>query len=266
MNGETKPVTNGELLRVLIVDDESLARTMVHKMLLDQPGIEVVGECENGLEAISAIRTYRPDIVFLDVQMPEIDGFAVLKAIEPEHLPHIIFVTAYDRYAVRAFEVYALDYILKPFDRERFEQALERARLQISSNKSTDLNERVLALLSKDKARPQYLERLIIKAEGRIFFLKTGEIEWIEAEGNYVTLHVGKKKYLFHEAISALETQLDPKEFQRIQRSAIVNIDFIRELEPWFRGDYRIILHDGTELKLSHRYKDNLDRYLGGSL
>jgi two-component system, LytTR family, response regulator len=254
------------MLRVLIVDDEPLARRMVRRMLHDHHEVEIVGECESGLEAIASIRATRPDLVFLDVQMPELDGFAVIEALKSDSLPHIIFVTAYDQYAVRAFEVHALDYLLKPFDAERFAQALSRAIRQINGEKSGDLSERVLALLAENKEPSRYVERLIIKTDGRVFFLKTDEIEWIEAEGNYVALHVGKKRYLFREAISSLEKELDPRKFQRIQRSAIVNIDCIRELQPWFRGDYRVVLQDGTELKLSHRYKENLDKYLGGSL
>lgn len=259
-------MTLSPTVRILIVDDEPLARKMVRGMLRNHTGIEIIGECENGPEAINAIITTKPDIVFLDVQMPEMDGFAVIEACQAEFLPLIIFVTAYDQYAVRAFEVSALDYLLKPYDQERFENALERACQQVRSGGGGHFNERVLALLEQNQARATFLERLIIKSEGRIFFLRTDEIEWIEAEGNYVLLHVGQKKHLFREAISNLESRLNPRKFQRIQRSAIVNIDYIRELQPWFRGDYRVILRDGTELKLSHRYRENLDKYLGGTL
>lgn len=248
------------------MDDEPPGRTMVRQMLNNSPGIEVVGECENGYEAIEAVSKTRPDLMFLDVQMPEVDGFAVLEAIPADDLPYVIFVTAYDQYAVRAFEVHALDYLLKPFDRERFEQAMERARRQILGAGNKSLNRQLLTLLEENRSQQQYVERLIIKTEGRVFFLKTDEIAWIEAEGNYVGLHVEKKKYLFRESISSLETRLDPRKFQRIGRSAIVNIDCINELQPWFRGDYKVILHDGTELKLSHRYRDNLHKHLGGTL
>lgn len=239
---------------------------MVRKMLQEHTHVKVVGECENGLEAIQAIQTSLPDIVFLDVQMPEIDGFAVLEACKNTPLPLVIFVTAYDQYAVKAFQVCALDYLLKPFDRERFEQALTRACEQLHRGQTGDLTERIQSLLEQNRERAPYVERLIIKTDGRVFFLRTDEIEWIEAEGNYVSLHAGKKKYLFREAISSLETQLDPRKFRRIQRSTIVNLDYVQELQPWFRGDYKVILQDGTELKLSHRYRDNLDRYFGGTL
>lgn len=258
----TKSVT----LRVLIVDDEPPARAIIRKMLQGHSEVEILGECENGLEAIACIDKWAPDLVFLDIQMPEVDGFAVLEACQPERLPHIIFVTAYDQFAVHAFEIHALDYILKPFDHERFEEALSRAKRQINGENISDSNERILTMLAENRTRPEYVERLIIKAEGRVFFLKIDEIEWIEAQGNYVSLHSGKKQYMFREAISNLETQLDPRKFQRIQRSAIINIEHIRELQPWFRGDYRVILRDGTQLKLSRRYRDNLDKYLGGSL
>jgi two-component system LytT family response regulator len=251
-------------IKALIVDDEPLARSMTRRMLDGHAKIELVGECESGEEAVAAIRTQKPDLVFLDVQMPGLDGFAVIEALASERLPQIIFITAYDQYAVRAFDVHALDYLLKPFDRERFEQALRRAVRRIETEQSGKLNERILSLLAERE--PRYLERFIIKAEGRVFFLKADEIEWIEAEGNYVTLHAGGKGHLFREAISSLETKLDPRKFQRIGRSAIVNLDSIRELQPWFRGDYKIILHDGAELKLSHRFRDNLNKYLGGSL
>jgi len=256
----------GVKIKALIVDDEPLARSMTRRMLDGHANIELVGECESGEDAVATIRTLKPDLVFLDVQMPGLDGFAVIEALASERLPHVIFITAYDQYAVRAFEVHALDYLLKPFDRERFEQALRRAVRQIETEQSGELNERILALLAERQPPAPYLERFIIKTAGRVFFLKAGEIEWVEAEGNYVVLHAGGKRHLFREAISNVETRLDPRKFQRIGRSAIVNLDSIRELQPWFRGDYKIILHDGTELKLSHRFRDNLNKYLGGSL
>jgi two-component system LytT family response regulator len=257
-------------VRVLIVDDEPAARELVREMLKDeiQSGtVQVVGECEDGRAAIEAIEIEKPDLVFLDVQMPEIDGFAVLSAVSAHQLPFIIFVTAYDQYALRAFEVHALDYLLKPFDRERFDHAFERAKRIIVSERKGELSERILTFLEERGAQTsgaapaqQYLERLVIKTDGRVFFLRADEIEWIEAEGNYVSLHVGKRAYLFREAISSLETQLDPNRFRRIHRSTIVNIDRIKELQPMFRGEYLIIMRDGKELKLSHSYRDRLEQ------
>lgn len=258
-------MSHGQPIRVLIVDDEALARRMVRKMLQAHPEFEVVGECENGGEAVAALRSFPCDLVFLDVQMPEVDGFAVVGALAGE-MPHVIFVTAYDHYAVRAFEVHALDYLLKPFDQERFEQALERARRQVRGAAGGDVNARLLSLLAQRESPPPPVERLLVKADGRVFFLKTDELEWIEAEGNYVSLHAGDKKYLFREAISTLEAQLDPKQFRRISRSVIVNIDSVAEFQPRFRGDYWVVLRGGVRLKLSHRYRGNLDKDFGGSL
>ncbi|HZS48856.1 MAG TPA: LytTR family DNA-binding domain-containing protein [Blastocatellia bacterium] len=254
------------MITVIIIDDEPPARMIIRKMLGDHNEFAIVAECENGPEAIAAIEQLRPDLIFLDVQMPEVDGFEVLKSVDSDKMPLVIFVTAYDKYAVRAFEVHALDYLLKPFDRERFEQTLDRARDQPRESNRTELSERILRLLASNSSRPQYLERLIIKSDGRIFFVKTDEIEWIEAEGNYVSLNLKKTKYLFREAISSLEKQLDPKKFQRIHRSSIVNLDSIKELHPWFRGDLKIILRDGTELRMSHRYRANFEKHFGGSL
>lgn len=253
-------------IRALIVDDEPLARERVREMLSAYADIELIKDCANGQEAIKAVREHRPDLVFLDVQMPGTDGFEVLEALDPDLIPTIIFITAYDQYAVRAFEVYALDYLLKPFDRERFEKALERAKKHILESRSGDLTERVLQALNEIKTKPEYLERLVIRANGHIFFLKTEEVDWLEAEGNYVRLHSGKESYLLREALSALETQLDPKKFLRIHRSAIVNIERIQELQPWFHGEYRIILQDGVQLTLSRSYRDKLNELVGKSL
>lgn len=261
---------NEARIKALIVDDEPPARSLVRRLLAPHKEIELIGECESGLEAIAAIRAHAPDLIFLDVQMPELDGFGVIEALAGERLPHIVFITAYDQYAVRAFEAQALDYLLKPFDRERFEQALHRALQQIRNEQNGAATGRILALLAEQQREAhhaaRHAERFVIKEEGRVFFLKADEIEWIEAEGNYVILHAGKQRHLFREAISNLETRLDPRRFQRIGRSAIVNLDCIRELQSWFRGDYKVILRDGTELKLSHRYRDNLNQHLSGSL
>lgn len=250
----------------MIVDDEPPARSLVRRLLAPREEIEIVAECENGAEAIAAIRAHAPELVFLDVQMPEVDGFGVIEALANERLPHIIFVTAYDQYAVRAFEAQALDYLLKPFDRERLEQSLNRALRQIRNEQTGDATGRILALLTEQRREAACADRFVIKEEGRVFFLKADDIEWIEAEGNYVILHTSQQRHLFREAISHLETRLDPRRFQRIGRSAIVNLDCVRELQPWFRGDYKVILRNGTELKLSHRYRDNLNRHFNGSL
>ena len=253
-------------IRVLLVDDEALAREMIREMLENDRDAEIIGECINGEEAVKMIKEMAPDLLFLDVQMPEASGFKVLETLKNSHMPHVIFVTAYDQYAVRAFEVHALDYLLKPFDRERFEAAWQRAKEQILKEKSGRLDERILTLLEELKAESKYLERLVIKAGGRVFFLEASEIDWIEAEGNYVSVHSGKKSHLLRETISSLEAQLDPKKFRRIHRSSIVQIDKIKELQPWFHGEYRIVLHTGAQLMLSRNYRENLQEALGKAL
>jgi len=251
------------LIRVLLVDDEPLAREMLREMLQDDPQVAIVGESINGCEAVAAIRDQTPDLIFLDVQMPQLGGFEVLEALRKEEIPYVIFATAYDQYAVRAFEVHALDYLLKPFDRERFDAAWQRAKAQIIHERNDGTDERIIALLEDLKAGNRYLERLVIKAGGRIYFLETNEIDWIEAQGNYVSVHNGKKSHLLRETISSLETQLNPKKFVRIHRSSIVRIDRIQELQPWFHGEYRVILQNGTQLTLSRNYRDKLQDALG---
>ena len=235
-------------------------------MLASDPAIEIVAECANGEEAIEAIQHYSPDLIFLDVEMPGIDGFGVLEALPPDRMPAVVFVTAYDQYAVRAFEVYALDYLLKPFDQERFDKTLKRAKDQIANEKSDALSERILRAIEDIKTKPVHLERLVIKVNGHVFFMKTEEIDWLEAEGNYVRLHSGKESYLLRDTISALESQLDPKKFIRVHRSAIVNVDRISELQPWFHGEYRIVLREGVQLTLSRTYREKLHELLGRPL
>jgi two-component system LytT family response regulator len=256
-------MADGKQIRALLVDDEPLAREMIREMLKDDSEVEIVAECINGREAIEAIQEHDPDLIFLDVQMPEIGGFEVLEALKSVHMPHVIFVTAYDQYAVRAFEVHALDYLLKPFDRERFDSAWRRAKAHILATRNGEMDKRILAILEELKAGSKYLERLVIKSGGRVFFLDTDDIDWIEAEGNYVSVHTGKKSHLLRETISSLEAQLDPKKFLRIHRSSIVKIDRIKELQPWFHGEYRVILLDGTQLTLSRNYRENLQEALG---
>jgi len=259
-------MTAGRTIRTLIVDDEPLARRRIRRMLAHDPEVAIVGDCSNGREAIAAIKSESPDLIFLDVQMPEVDGFDVLASAETKRPPLVIFVTAYDQYALRAFEVAAVDYLVKPFDRRRFEGALERAKSRLASGRESELNQQTLALLAELKAQSSHVERLVIKAGGRAFFLKTDEIDWIEAEGKYVRLHVGKESYLLREAIGGMETQLDPRKFPRIHRSTIVNIERVRELQPWFHNEYRVILKDGTELMLSRSCRKRLGELLGSAL
>ena len=250
-------------IRTLIVDDEPLGRERIRALLASDPEIEVIGECADGRQAITAIEQRNPDLVFLDVQMPEVDGFSVLEAICSECMPVIIFVTAYDRYAVQAFEVHALDYLLKSYDRERFSAAVQRAKEEIQRSREGVLNERLVGLLENLQAKKDRLTRLVIKSAGRIVFLRVEEIDWIEAADNYVRVHAGKESHLIRETLQSLEKRLDPGKFLRIHRSFLVNFDRIRELRPIFHGDYAVKLADGTELTLSRNYREKLLEPLG---
>jgi two-component system LytT family response regulator len=260
------------MVRALIVDDEPLARQRLRTLLKGESDIEVVGECSNGHEAVAAVLELHPDLLFLDVQMPVLDGFGVLEALGTEQLPAVIFVTAYDTYAIRAFEVNALDYLLKPFDRDRFRKALQRARDMISKEPPSYTGEQLGALLVESHpergtaaGRPP-IDRLVIKSSGRVFFLRTEEIDWIEAAGNYLRLHVGNEMHLLRDTMNNLEARLRPDKFLRIHRSTMVNLERVKELQPWFHGDYKVILLDGTELTLSRSYRPKLKNLLGESI
>ena len=259
-------MTESPLIRVLMVDDEPLARDMLREMLQSDRDVEIVGECSNGREALEAIRIHSPDLLFLDVQMPEVGGFELLEALGTGAIPHVIFVTAYDNYAVRAFEVHALDYLLKPFDQARFKEAIKHAKERFRSVRQDGGQMQISALLETIKNKPQYLDRLVIKAGGRITFLSTDEINWIEADDKYVHLHTGKVSPMVRQTLNAMEAQLDPKKFRRIHRSAIVNVERIKELQPLFSGEHSILLEDGTKLTLSRNYKDQLFELLGKPL
>jgi two-component system LytT family response regulator len=256
----------GVPLRVLIVDDEPLSRQRLRALLEAEPDIVVIGECTDGASAVAALREAGPDLVFLDVCMPELDGFGVLEAMGKERPPGVIFVTAYDKYALRAFEVHALDYLLKPFDRERFQKALERARAQITAAQTAEVSEQLRALLEESRPGRKYLERIVIRSASRVFFLRVEEIDWIEAAANYLRLHVGKEAHLLRETMNGLEARLDPEKFLRIHRSTIVNIERIQELQPWFHGDYVVLLRDGNKLTLSRSYRQKLQEWFGNAL
>ena len=259
-------MTNARRIRALVVDDEPLAREMIREMLAPDSDVEIVAECANGREAVDAIKSLRPDLVFLDIQMPELGGFEVLASFEREATPYVIFVTAYDQYAVRAFEVHAFDYLLKPFDNERFDAAWQRVKAQIKVDQSGEREQHILALLEELKSGPRHLERLVIKNGGRVFFLNVQDVYCIESEGNYVRVYDNQKGYLLRETISNLEEQLDPKQFRRIHRSAIVKIDRIKEMQPWFHGEYRIIMENGKELTLTRNYRQNFQGAVGNSI
>lgn len=256
-------------IRTLIVDDEPLARRNLRLLLENDAEIEIVGEAASGREALALIHKHSPDLVFLDIQMPELDGFGVLENLEAAQLPAIVFVTAFDQYALKAFEFHALDYLLKPFDDARFEKALHRAKLQVGQRELKDLSERLVALLGGREAKlpeapraQQYVARLLIKSAGRVFFLKTDEIDYVRAEDYYVKLHVGRKGHLLRETMNDMEAKLDPAKFLRIHRSTIVNIERIRELQPHFNGEYIVVLNDGSEHKLSRSRREQLQSLL----
>ena len=242
-------------IRALIVDDEALARERVRTLLAEAPGVTLLGECSGGREAVEAIVEERPDLVFLDVQMPDLDGFQVLEGVG-DYLPAIVFVTAYDEYALRAFEVHALDYLLKPIEPERFARTLARVR-ETLGDKS---DRRLEALLD---ALP--LDRLVIRTRGKVSFLKPSEIDWIEADGKHAKLHAGKETHVVRQQLQRLEPRLAPHGFVRVHRSAIVNVDRIKELEPWFHGEYVVILKDGTKLTSSAAHSEALHRIIDAS-
>lgn len=256
----------GKKIKTIIVDDEPPARRNLRALLKRDPEIELVKECGDGKDAVASIRALAPDLVFLDVQMPEIDGFAVLEHLAGHPLPVIIFVTAYDQYALKAFEVSALDYLLKPFSDERFRKALAQAKQQIEQQDASEFGRKMLRLIGARDLKPEaprHLTRLMVKTAGRVLFLKTDEIDWIEAYDNYVRLHAGRKAHLLRQTMNELEAALDPEQFARTHRSTIVNLDRVKELQPLFNGEALILLHDGTELKLSRSRRESLEHRLG---
>lgn len=251
-------------IRTLIVEDEPLARERIRSLLEGERDVEVIGEAGDGRSGVDRIRSLDPDLVFLDVNMPELDGFGVIEAIGVEAMPPVIFVTAYDQFAVQAFDAHALDYLLKPFDEERFRAAVERARQILHRQRSGSFDRRLNDLL-EDLRKPRFLERLAVKVGGKIIFIRTDDIDWIGAEGNYARLHTGERSHLMRETMSSLETKLDPQKFIRIHRSTIVNADSIAELEPLFQGDYVVILRNGTRITSSRGYRGNLQDFMNRS-
>ena len=246
----------------MIVDDMILARKRLRRVLRQDAEIEIIGECADGHEAVEAVARMKPDLMFLDVQMPEMDGFQAMAEIGAENAPVVIFVTAFDHFALRAFEVHALDYLLKPFDAERLKKTVERAKEQIKKRGANDgvqaADERLLALLKDVKTEPKYLRRLTVKSRGRTIFLTVDDIDYIEAEGNYLSLQVGKESHLIRSAMHQFEQKLDPEKFARIHRSTIINLDRVKEMHPMFNGDQLVIMKNGKELTLSRNYRDRL--------
>jgi two-component system, LytTR family, response regulator len=255
-----------ERIRALIVDDEPIARQGLHTLLAAETGIEIIGQCGNGREAVKVIREQSPDLVFLDVQMPKMSGFDVVAELGAANMPAVVFVTAYDQYAIRAFEIDAMDYLLKPFDQERFQKTIDRIRSHFRQGSFSELNKSLSTLLTRlDQSEQKYIERIVIKSGGRIFFVNVDEIDWVEAAGNYVRLHVKDKSHLLRETMDAMSAKLAADRFLRIRRSLIVNIGQIKVLQPLFKGEYQITLQDGTQLRSSRRYRDQLNPLLGES-
>ena len=260
-----------EKIRAIIVDDEKPARRRLRELMEKQPDIAIVAECSNGAEAARQIRALQPDLLLLDVQMPGLDGFGVVEEIGAAHMPATIFVTAYDQYALKAFEVSALDYLLKPFSDERFERSLARVLSFVRTNRREELSHRILSLLDQIQPKqPQNtsapLDCLMIKDGRRVLFLRVEEIDWIEAAGVYVQIHAAGKTWLHRISLSELEAKLDARQFLRIHRSTIVNLQKVREFHPHSHGDFLVVLLDGTELKLSRSYRQKVEASLGQSL
>jgi len=255
-----------ERLSVLVADDERPARRRLVELLRRFDFVGEVREAANGVEAVALIEECSPDLVLLDIQMPELDGFGVIANVGAENMPTTIFVTAYDQYAIRAFEVHALDYLLKPFSDERFEQALERARSRISRRSARESGDMEALLATDDVGRQRYLDRLVVKCKDCVRLVRSSEIDWIEAQGVYVSIHVGRTTLLHRASVNELEQRLSPLEFTRIHRSTVVAIDRITRLEPHTHGDYVAVLTDGTRLRVSRTYRAALEARLGQSL
>jgi two-component system LytT family response regulator len=250
------------MIRTLIIDDVQLARERLKRCLAGEPEVQIVGECDNGTEAVASIRALSPDLIFLDVQMPALDGFGVLEALKGERVPEVIFVTAYNEYAIQAFEVNALDYLLKPVDCARLSKAVERASAHLAQPRD-DLDTRFRAMLEDIKASSKFLKRLTIKLTGHTILLPTDEIDWIESYGNYLKVHAGRESHLIRGTMQSLEVKLDPETFVRVHRSAIVNIEKIKEIYPRSNGDQDLVLQNGQQLMLSRKYRDRFLAALG---
>lgn len=254
-------------IRTLIVDDEPLAREKLRGFLEKETDIEIIGECRDGREAVETIDRDRPDLLFLDIQMPEMDGFDVLEQVDEVAMPTVVFTTAFDQYAIKAFDVHAADYLLKPFDRDRFRQALDRVRTEVQRHEIDTMQDQLRTLLDEVSTREsRHPDRLVVKTSGRVVFVKISDIDWVDAAGNYVRLHAGGESHMLRETMGRLEKRLDGNQFIRIHRSTIVNIDRIKELQQQFHGDYLVVLKSGQRLTLSRSYREKIQHLLDTSL
>jgi len=248
-------------IKALIVDDEPLARDRIREMLKEHPEVEVIAEARNGQEAIDAIASQNPDLVFLDVQMPDLDGFSVLQNLDVQKIPLIIFVTAYDQRALRAFDVHAVDYLTKPFDRNRFAEAIDHAKVYMKGTKEPD-TARILSMLQEIRAGERYLERFAVKNGETVFFVRAEDVDAIEAQGNYVRLSLAGSSHLLRDTLNNVESQINPRMFVRIHRRTIVNIDRVKEVQTWARGEYRVVLFTGAHYTLSRGYRQHFEKLI----
>ncbi len=254
-----------ERIRTLIVDDEPLARRGLRAALQKDNEIEIIDEAADGQEALEKIKAARPDLVFLDIQMPELNGFDVLDGLDSEEIPMVVFVTAFDQYALNAFQVHALDYLLKPYEDERLLEALDRAKAQMRQKNGSSPTQKVQEMLASTRADRAKVGRIMVRSGGRITFVRVDDVDWIEAQGDYICLHTQGKKHLIREKISDMEAQLSPNSFLRIHRSTMVNVTRIREMQPLFHGEYAVVLHDGTRLTMSRSFRDRVFERLTGT-
>ena len=249
------------LIRALIVDDEPLARDRIREMLKEHPEVEVMGEARNGQEVVDFVTNHNPDLVFLDVQMPDLDGFSVLQNLNAERIPLIIFVTAYDQHALRAFDVHAVDYLTKPFDRQRFAEAIDQAKVFMKGAKEPD-TARILSMLQELRTGARYLERFAIRNAETVFFVRAEDVDAIEAQGNYVRLNLAGASHLVRDTLNNIEAQINPRMFVRIHRQTIVNIDRVKEVQTWARGEYRVVLSTGAYYTLSRSYRQHFEKFI----
>lgn len=248
------------MIRALIIDDEPLLRERVRTLLAEYGDIELIGECRDGQEAVNMILAEQPDLIFLDIQMPELDGFEVIKAISDEYLPAIVFITAFDEYAIRAFEVNAIDYLLKPINESRFKQAIERTidRLKEPYTHKPDYDRNLLNLIAGLRASQSYTSRFVVRSGSKLSFVRASDVDWIDVADNYVRLHVSGREHLVRDTLKSVESQLNPEIFVRVHRSIIINLDRVESVEPYFHGEYVITIKDGARIRTSRSYSERL--------